>query len=164
MRSGTFGTALLVAGAALGCGETAPVSSPASAALRPVVCTEYPAERLDTVACRYDSQAQIPEVWRRSSALAATSAVTLGFSHIQWLSAETHVETARVDAPVDCHAGGWGHVECTGGPAEVPVNLLALTRFTFLTPAEAQARAVDPLIPAERRPIDARSSASAPPR
>ena len=162
MRRSSFGMALgglsLVA-----CAGREPAPSSAPAPLPPVVCTDSPAERQDTVACRYASQAQIPEVWSRSTTLAATSAVSLGFSHIQWLSAETHVETARVDAPVDCHPG-FGSIQCVGGPQDVPVGLLALTRFTFLTPDEAHARALDPLIPPERRPIDARASASASPR
>jgi len=147
----------------VGCGTPAPVYSSAPVRLPPVVCSDYPAERQDTVACRYASQAQIPEVWAHSTSLAATSAVSLGFSHIQWLSADTQVETTRVDAPVDCEHRFGGSIECTGGPAEVPVGLLALTRFTFLTPEEARTRAQDPLIPAERRPIDARASASASP-
>ncbi len=159
VERGTFVALLVVAG----CGNGGAVPSSAPAPLRPVVCTDYPAERSDTVACRYVSQAQIPEVWGRSTSLAATSAVSLGFSHIQWLSAETHVETARVDAPIDCRRE-WGGIQCVGGPADVPVGLLALTRFTFLTAEEARTRALDPLIPAERRPIDARASASAPPR
>ena len=163
MRHDRLGAAILAATVVLGCGQPELARSSAPEPPRPVVCTEYPAERIDTVACRYDSQAQVPEVWRRSSALAATSAIALGFSHIQWLSAETQVETARVNAPIDCRPD-WGHIQCSGGPMNVPVNLLALTRFTFLTPAEAQARATDPLIPAERRPIDAHANAAAPPR
>jgi hypothetical protein len=40
-------------------------------------------------------------------------------------------------------------------------GLLAVTRFMLLTPDEAAARATDPLIPAERRPIDARAALTA---
>ncbi|MEO7034800.1 MAG: hypothetical protein ABI548_12905 [Polyangiaceae bacterium] len=160
VRRDAFGIGLATLAVISGCGGPGAVPYSAPTPLPAVVCSDAPAEKQDVVACRYASQAQISEVWARSTGLAATAAVSLGFSHIQWLSAETHVETARVDTPIDCRREVGG-IQCVGGPGEVPVGLLAFTRFTFLTPDEARARSMDALIPAERRPIDARANASA---
>jgi len=126
----------------------------------PVLCAEYPSERQDVVSCRYGSQAQVNEVWARSTELAATSALSLGATHIQWLSAETSIDTVRRNDPVECHAH-WGGVTCDGGATDVPVGLIAVTRFALLTAAEAAARSADPLVPVDRRPIDAHTLAAA---
>lgn len=126
---------------------------------QPVLCAEYPSDRQDVVSCRSVSSAQGNEVWARSTELAAATAIAQQFSHIQWLSVETRVETAVQSSPVDC-TRHWGGIQCTGGNYEVPVGFVSVTRFAFLLPAEAQARLSDPLIPAERRPIDARAVVS----
>lgn len=125
----------------------------------PVTCSEYPGDKQDIVSCRSYVNEQAAEVFARSKQVAATTAISQGFSHIQWLSAETRVETALGNAPVECKAK-WGGAECTGGVYEMPVGLISVTRFAFLTAADAQARLSDPLIPAERRPIDARATAA----
>jgi hypothetical protein len=122
-----------------------------------VACSEYPADKQDIVSCRSYSNQQGPEVFARSKEVAAATAISQGFSHIQWLSAETRLETALGNAPVECRAK-WGGAECTGGMYEMPVGLISVTRFAFLSAADAQARLSDPLIPAERRPIDARAT------
>jgi hypothetical protein len=119
-----------------------------------VLCKDYPSERQDVVSCRYASQAQVNEVWARSAQLAAVTAISLGATHIQWLSVETRVDTVQDSVPVVCK-GGYGGVTCEGGPYELPVGFVAVTRFALLSAAEASARSSDPLIPAERRPLDA---------
>ena len=129
----------------------------------PVQCSEYPAERQDVVTCRYVYQFQMSEVWPRSTQLAATSALALGATHIQWLSLETHFETVQGRAPVEC-SRTWGGIKCDGGAYQMPIGYIAVTRFALLSAAEAAARSTDPLIPAERRPLDARAIASAAPR
>ena len=145
-------------------GERYPRSGPPPAPPPPVACSEYPSDKQDIVSCRSYSNEQAGEVFARSKAVAATTAISQGFTHIQWLSAETRLETALGNAPVECKRT-WGGAECTGGVYETPVGLISVTRFAFLSAADAQARMSDPLIPAERRPIDARSTAaSAPPR
>lgn len=78
-------------------------------------CTDYPSPGQDVVSCRYASQSQVNEVWARSTQLAATSAISLGATHIQWLSAETSVETVHGNSPVECKAN-WGAFTCDGGP------------------------------------------------
>lgn len=95
--------------------------------------------------------------------LAAVSAIAQQFSHIQWLSVDTHVETAIENMPVDC-SPQWGGIRCTGGNYQVPVGFVTVTRFAFLSAEEARARSSDPLIPAERRPLDARSIVASTPR
>jgi hypothetical protein len=120
-----------------------------------VQCTDYPSERQDVVSCRYASPAQINEVWARSTQLAATSAISLGATHIQWLSAETNVETVRENSPVVCKPTWGALATCECGPYEMPVGYIAQTRFALLSAAEAAARSSDPLVPAERRPLDA---------
>jgi len=129
----------------------------------PVQCVDYPTDRQDVVSCRYSSQAQVNEVWARSTQLAAVSAISAGATHVQWLSAETNVETARGDSPVECKRV-WGGISCDGGPFEVPVGFVATTRFAILSAAEATARSSDPLIPSERRPLDARRIVAESPR
>jgi hypothetical protein len=126
----------------------------------PVLCAEYPADRQDVVSCRYVYQEQTGEVWARSTQLAATSAISLGATHIQWLSVETRVDTVPVNSQVEC-TRTWGGLKCNGGPSEMPVGFIAVTRFALLSAAEAAARSSDPLVPAERRPMDARSIAAA---
>jgi hypothetical protein len=151
------GLLCVVSGAFLAsCGG--PVVTPRGTPPPPVACSDYPAERLDVVSCRYLYKEQLGEVWARSRQLAAPSAVSLGASHIQWLSLETHVETVRANSLVDC-TRTWLGAECTGTPYETPVGLISVTRFALLSPEEAAARLSDPLIPVERRPIDARSIA-----
>jgi hypothetical protein len=144
----------------MGCGG--PVETPRAAPHPPppAACAEYPAQHEDVVSCRYVSQTQAGEVWARSKQLAATSAVSLGASHIQWLSAETQVDTVRANSSVEC-TPAWGKIQCSGGPYEMPVGLITVTRFALLTAEEAAARSSDPLIPAERRPMEARAIAAA---
>jgi len=40
-------------------------------------------------------------------------------------------------------------------PNDMPVGFLAVTRFAILSASDAAARSSDPLVPAERRPLDA---------
>jgi hypothetical protein len=120
------------------------------------MCAEYPSDRQDVVSCRSTSSVQANEVWARSTQLAAASAISQQFSYIQWLSVDTQVEMATVDTSIDC-TRNWGGYRCTGGDNQVPVGFISVTRFAFLSPEEARVRSSDPLIPAERRPIDARS-------
>ncbi len=150
---------------ASGCSGAVPPrrAAPAQGPPPPVQCTDYPADRQDIVSCRSLSSAQGGEVWARSKEVAATSAISLGFSHIQWLSAETRVELAQGNSPIECKRT-WGGAECSGGPYEVPVGFLTVTRFALLSLDEARTRLADPLIPAERRPVDARSIAAASPQ
>ena len=141
-------------------GAAAPTPTPAQ-----VLCAEYPAERQDVVSCRYASPAQGREVWVRSTQLAATSAISLGATHIQWLSGDTTLDSVHWDAPIECQRNAWGTtINCTGGPTERVVGFITVTRFALLSAAEAAARSSDPLVPAERRPIDARAVAAATPR
>lgn len=141
--------------------STAPLAAPAPPPLPPVACAEYPSERQDTVSCRYVSQAQANEVWARSTQLAATSAISLGASHIQWLSAETSLDMVQGSSPVECKSN-WGAFKapggaftCEGGHYEMPVGFVTVTHFVLLSEAEAEPRLRDPLIPPERRPIEA---------
>jgi len=156
MRGWLVGALLFSAG----CSQAVPPPGAAPQAPPPVQCAEYPAERQDVVSCRYASQSQVNEVWARSTQLAATSAISLGASHIQLLSVETSVDTVHGNAPVEC-SRTWGGIKCDGGPYEMPVGFIAVTRFALLSAAEAEARSSDPLVPATRRPIDARSIAAA---
>lgn len=144
---------------AAGC-DRPPAPQSAPLAPQPVLCAEYPADRQDVVSCRYTSTAQTGEVWARSTQLAATSAIALGASHIQWLSVETRVDTVPVNSEVECKRT-WGGLKCNGGPSEMPVGFIAVTQFALLSAAEAAARSIDPLIPPERRPMDAHSLAAA---
>ena len=145
-----------------GCDRPVPVPQ-GPPAPPPVRCAEYPAERQDVVSCRYVAQSQVGEVWARSTQLAATSAISLGATHIQWLSAETRVDTVHGNSPVECQRN-WGGIKCDGGPYELAVGFIAVTRFALLSAEEAAARSRDPLIPQERRPIDAHSIAATTPR
>ena len=153
---------------AAGCADSPP-PPPASAPppppppTAPVHCVDYPSAQQDVVSCRYTSPAQINEVWARSTQLAATSAISLGATHIQWLSAETNVETVRGNSPVECKPT-WGAFTCDGGPYEMPVGYIAVTRFAILSAADATARSNDPLVPPERRPLDAHRIVATTPR
>src|SRR4051812_34796687 len=101
---------LAVLALAVGCADSPtppPVSAPEP--LQPVLCTDYPSAQQDVVSCRYASQEQGNEVWARSAQLAAISAISLGASHIQWLSLETRVDTVHGNNPVECKAK-WGAV------------------------------------------------------
>jgi len=141
-----------------GCEQSArPPTQIAPPPLQPVLCAEYPSDRQDVVSCRSTSNAQANEVWARSTQLAAVSAIAQQFNYIQWLSVDTHVETATENIPVDCSVHGVGVIRCTGGDYQVPVGFVSITRFAFLNAEEARARSSDPLIPAERRPLDARA-------
>jgi hypothetical protein len=113
------------------------------------------------VSCRYSSPAQVNEVWARSTQLAAISAVAVGATHIQWISAATRVDTVRGNSPIDCRQS-FGAITCYGGPYEAPVGYVVVTRFAILSASEAAARSTDPLVPADRRPVDARRIAASP--
>jgi len=137
----------------------------------PVVCTEQPLSREVAITCRYYHDWQQQEVWGRSVRQASVVAVSLGFTHAQWLASETRPETVKSTTPVDCRASpAWGgpRYNCYGGNVvEQAVSFLAITRFGLLTADEAAARAKDPLVPPERRPFDARATVAppaAPPR
>ena len=160
-----FGSALNALLFAVGCSASPPPPSAPSPPPRlpPAACIDYPSERQDVVSCRYASPAQANEVWARSTQLAATSAIALGATHIQWLSAQTSVESVQGRAPVECKPT-WGAWTCDGGAYEMPVGYIAVTRFGFLSAAEAAARASDPLVPTERQPIDAHRIVAATPR
>lgn len=131
----------------------------------PVACAEYPADRQVTVTCRYFHEGQMDEVWRRSVQRASVIAISLGFSHVQWLGLEKRAETVRTaPTPVNCKQQWGGGFECKGGRSvEMPVAAIATTRFTLLSAEEAATRS-DPLVPVERRPVDARAQASLPAR
>jgi hypothetical protein len=90
------------------CDRPAPAAPPAPP---PVACDEYPADRQDVVSCRYANQEQTGEVWARSTQLAATSAISLGATHIQWLSVETRVDTMHVSSQVEC-TRTWDGLTC----------------------------------------------------
>lgn len=145
--------------------EAVPVETwgPSAGVVPRVSCTEHPSERQVVVTCRYFDEQQMAEVWRRSVEHASVVAVSLGFSHVQWLALEKRTETVRsAPTPVDCKRRGWeNRIECTGGQSvAIPVAGIAATRFTFLHEDEAAVRSSDPLIPAERRPVDAREQAA----
>jgi hypothetical protein len=115
------------------------------------------------VVCRFFHDAQLPEVWDRGVQRASLIAVSLGHSHVQWLSAERRADTATYTTPVDCNRNYFSaSYTCVGGnPFSVTVAWIMTTRFVFLSADEAAARINDPLIPPERRPIAARERAAA---
>lgn len=154
-RPCALASALAVLGLAVGCADSPtppPVGPPRPPP--PVSCIDYPSAGQDVVSCRYASQAQGNEVWARSSQLAAISAISLGATHIQWLSLETSVDTVHGSDPIECKGRG-GSITCDGGPYDMAVGLISVTRFALLSAAEAAARSSDPAVPAERRPLDA---------
>jgi hypothetical protein len=105
----------------------------------------------------------MPEVWQRSTQRASVVAVSLGYTHVQWLALDRRPETLRSTAPVECNRKWFsaGSFECSGGePLDTTVSFLASSQFLFLGAEDAKARASDPLIPRERRPFDARERAS----
>jgi hypothetical protein len=149
-----------VLGSLAGCAasQTPEPGAVAPLPVQPVVCTEQPGAREATITCRYYADEQIREAWERSVSQASTIAVSLGCSHVQWLSSDRRRETAPSKAFTHCWGGTvWRKCETEEEPPQTTA-LLVVTRFVFLTADEAAARAADPLVPAERRPIDARAA------
>jgi hypothetical protein len=104
----------------------------------------------------------MPDVWAQSVQRASVNAVSLGFTHIQWLAGERRPENARYTTPVECNRTNYftASYECHGGGTyDVAVAMLAIGRFVYLSAEEAKQREADSLIPADRRPIDARKAA-----
>lgn len=152
-------TALLGALALLlaACASSSPAPAPKTpAAPPPVACTDAPNGRQVAVTCRYYQQGQAREVWEQVLDRASLAAIALGFTHVQFLSVELRPEMSRYAIPLECQKTWAGQV-CNGGQVlEVPTSTLAINQFALLSAEEAARREGDPLIPVERRPVDAR--------
>ena len=152
-------TALLAALALLpaACAPSPGASAPRTpTAPPPVACTDAPSGHQVMVTCRYYQQGQAREVWEQVLDRASLAAIALGFSHVQFLSVELRPEMVRYPTPIECKRTLTGQ-ECEGGQVlEVPASTLAINQFALLSAEEAASRAGDPLIPVERRPVDAR--------
>src|SRR5260221_14195406 len=163
-RNAACGWLVLASGLLAGCTPTAAPVASAPPPPPPVACSDYAAEHGVAVVCRYHDESQMRDVWAIATKRASIAAVSLGFTHLQLLGIEKRAEMMSYPTPVDCQRtwSFWGGAfQCTGGENyQVPVAWLATSRFFFLSAEDARARANDPLIPPDRRPIDARMVAS----
>lgn len=138
----------------------APSAQPATpappAAPPPVACTDAPSGRQVTVSCRYFRQDQTREVWDQVLDRASLAAIALGFTHVQFLSVALRPETMPYATRLSCRQTLGGQ-ECEGGQTlQIPIATVAVNQLALLSAEEAAQRLADPLIPADRRPIDAR--------
>lgn len=132
---------------------------PVPLATMPVVCSELPQGREVAVTCQYYFREQYQEAWDRSVERAAMVAVSLGLSHVQYLHSIGGVDAVPSRSAVECQrVWSWQtKYRCEGGETSYSYrSSYATTHFALLTADEAAARGNDPLVPPERRPIDAR--------
>lgn len=130
----------------------------------PVSCTDTPYGRQVVVTCRYYWEGQKLEAWEKALERGSVAALSVGLTHVQFLSVELRPETVRELRPLRCESKWGGYTECTGGnPIDRPVSWLAINQFALLTADEAAARSSDPLVPEERRPFDAHAYLAASP-
>lgn len=158
IRNATATAALFLLSAA--CTPAPPPAKPATPAMPaappPVACTDAPSGRQVTVSCRYFRQDQTHEVWDQVLDRASLAAIALGFTHVQFLSVDLRPETMPYATTLSCRRTFTGQ-ECDGGQTvQIPIATVAVNQLALLSTEEAAQRLADPLIPADRRPIDAR--------